>query len=136
MPSNLIDSLLLELKVLELKTALQKVRAANDRRTAKQMEHWVSRSASAAVERQEATERQKLFSRKLEKDVDDMEEKLAVLERQVRTTIELFDGKGEVAPGAVDGYSQVSRVGRICLPKVSIRGFVDVECLLPRQRPL
>lgn len=74
------------MKVLELKTSLQRVRASNERRRVKLSERWASRAAVAAAEREGAAERQRAFGRQLEKDVDALEEKLAGLERQVGST--------------------------------------------------
>lgn len=82
--TELWASLCYDEKVLELKTALQRVRASNERRTAKLLERWAARAAAAAAERRETVERQRRFTRKLENDVDDMEEKLGGLERQAR----------------------------------------------------
>lgn len=49
---------------------------------------------AAAAQREEATERQRVFARQLEKDVENMEEKLGALERQVTFS---FDGNSVTA---------------------------------------
>lgn len=80
---------LFRLQVLELKTHLQRVRASNDRRRAKLSERWIGRVKAAAMEKEAAEERHRGFAGKLYKDVEDLEEKLGGLERQVSTHISL-----------------------------------------------
>lgn len=73
-----------QIKVLELKTKLQRVRTSNERRAAKLFQRWSERASAAAVEREAVADRQRSFVRQLENDVEGMEEKLGALERQVR----------------------------------------------------
>ena len=69
-------------QVLELKMNLQRVRASNERRRAKLSERWTAKATAAAEGRRAAAERQRVFARQLEGDVDALEEKLGGLERQ------------------------------------------------------
>ncbi|CAM9346410.1 unnamed protein product, partial [Laminaria digitata] len=68
--------------VLELKMNLQRVRASNERRRAKLQERWTARATATAEGKRAAAERQRVFARQLEGDVDALEEKLGGLERQ------------------------------------------------------
>lgn len=81
-----------QFKVLEFKTNLQRVRASNERRRAKLSQRWGARAAAAAAERGAAAERQRAFTRQLEADVDNMEEKLGALERQVKIYVPATTG--------------------------------------------